>query len=163
MHDTPNCAKNRNDIVYTPLLLAKKIIDHFNPSGIILDPASGNGSFYEQFPGNNNDWCEIDKGKDFFEYQKKVDWIITNPPWSKIREFLKHGYEIANNIVYLITINHVFTKARLRDMRDANFGIKEIFCFDTPPNFPGSGFQCGAVHFKRNYIGQTTISFDKSL
>lgn len=159
MHDTPNCCKNRNDLVFTPFPLAKKIIDHFNPTGKILDPSCGEGAFSSQMPGS--DWCEITKGKDFFDYNKKVDWIVTNPPWSKIREFLRHGYEIADNIVYLITINHVFTKARLRDMRKNDFGIKEIFCFDTPPNFPGGGFQCGAVYFQRNYKGQTTISFDK--
>jgi len=159
MHDTPNGAKNRNDLIFTPKELAKKIINHFKPVGKILDPSAGEGAFLDQMPGA--DWCEISKGRDFFAYNKKVDWIVTNPPWSKIREFLHHGYEIADNIVYLITINHVFTKARLRDMREHGFGIKEIFCFDTPENFPGSGFQCGAVHFQRNFKGPTTITFDK--
>lgn len=109
-------------------------------------------------PGS--DWCEISMGRDFFDYTERIDWIVTNPPWSKIRDFLNHSYKIADNIVYLITINHVFTKARLRDMKNNKFGIKEIFCFDTPSNFPGSGFQCGAVYFKKNYSGPTTITFD---
>ena len=157
MLDTPNGCK-RNDIIFTPSDLAKKIIDHFKPSGDILDPSSGNGAFLNQMPGA--DWCEISKGRDFFDYTKHVDWIVTNPPWSKLREFLHHGYEIADNVVYLMTINHVFTKARLRDMRAHGFGIKEIFCFDTPPNFPGSGFQCGAVHFAKDYDGKISLTFD---
>ena len=169
MHDTPNGAKGRNDLVFTPKSLAKKIIDHFAPSGIVLDPSAGEGAFTEMLalysdekPGRISkiDWCEITKGRDFFGYSKKVNWIITNPPWSKLRDFMLHGYDVADNVVYLMTINHVFTKARLRNMVEHGFGIKEIFCFDTPPNFPGSGFQCGAVHFQRDYDGPTTISFD---
>ena len=39
------------------------------------------------------------------DYNDKVDWIITNPPWSKIKEFMIHSMTIANEIVYLISIN----------------------------------------------------------
>ena len=35
----------------TPEYLAKEIIEHFNPSGIILDPSRGTGAFYDNFPG----------------------------------------------------------------------------------------------------------------
>lgn len=168
MLNTPNGC-NRNDLVFTPKELAKKIIDHFEPDGIVLDPSRGEGAFTEMLElySNENpgriksiDWCEITQGRDFFDYDRKVDWIVTNPPWSKARDFMTHGFEVADNVVYLITINHVFTKARLRGMRESGFGIREIFCFDTPPNFPSSGFQCGAVHFQRGWTGPTTISFD---
>ena len=35
------------DIVMTPEWLAIEIIDHFSPSGIILDPCRGEGAFYD--------------------------------------------------------------------------------------------------------------------
>ena len=98
------------DIVMTPEYLAKEIIEHFNPTGRILDPCRGEGAFYDNYPGDDNDWCELGEGKDFLQYQKKVDWIITNPPWSKMQKFLAHGMQIADNIVYLTTINHYTTK-----------------------------------------------------
>ena len=102
------------DIVMTPEYLAKDIINHFNPTGKILDPSRGNGAFYDNYPTDNKDWCELGENKDFLTYSDKVDWIITNPPWSKMQQFLKHGMEIADNIVYLTTINHYTTKKRIR-------------------------------------------------
>ena len=35
------------DLVMTPEYLAKDIINHYNPQGLILDPARGEGAFYD--------------------------------------------------------------------------------------------------------------------
>src|SRR5271170_7524911 len=110
------CQANRNyksnDVIMTPPALAQALISHFKPFGKTLEPCRGSGSFFSQLP--NADWCEISEGKDFFDYNGKVDWIITNPPWSKIRPFLDKSMSVAEHIVFLMTINHVWTKARLR-------------------------------------------------
>jgi hypothetical protein len=154
-HNTPD-----KDLVITPISLAKDIIKHFKPSGLILDPCRGEGAFYNNFPKNcKKDWCELSEGKDFFNYKNKVNWIITNPPWSKIRDFIIHSTKISNNVVFLITINHYFTKLRLRLLYKNNFGLKEFYCVKTPPlPWPGSGFQLAAVYFKKNYKGEIIIS-----
>ena len=158
--DTHNYVSN--DVVYTPRPLAKRIIDHFPLKGRLLDPCKGDGAFYDQFPeGCQREWCEISQGKDFFEFKEHVDWIVSNPPYSLFREFLRHSMRIADNIVYLITVNHCWTKARIRDLREHGFGIREIYCVATPDNFPPSGFQYGAVHFQRNYANGIAMTFDK--
>ena len=96
------------------------------------------------------------------EYDTKVDWIITNPPWSMMQKFLEHGMEIADNIVYLTTINHYTTKRRIRDMRNAGFGVKEFYCVDTPKKpWPQLGFQLAAVHTQRGYTGGTIWSYEE--
>lgn len=148
------------DMVMTPPELAVEIIDHFRPSGFILDPCRGEGAFYNNFPcGNDPDWCEISQGRDFFDYHKHVDWIITNPPWSKIREFLFHSMAIADNVVFLTTINHYTTKRRIRDMVASGFGMVEIYCVPTPGKpWPQLGFQLAAIHTQRNYTGAITCS-----
>lgn len=152
------------DLVMTPEYLAKEIINHFNPSGIILDPSRGEGAFYDNFPGDDNDWCELGEGRDFLIYNKKVDWIITNPPWSKMQQFLEHGMKVADNIVYLTTINHYTTKKRIRDMRKYNFSIAEIYCVSTPTKpWPQLGFQLAAVHTKRNYNGDIKMTYSPHL
>lgn len=135
----------------TPMLLAEKLVNHFQPRGKGLEPCCGNGNILRFL--RDADWCEISKGKDFFDYREKVDYIFTNPPWSKIRQFLQHSMEIADNVYFLFTINHLWTKARLRDIKQANFGIKEICIFDTPKEFPQSGFQVGMVWLQKNYNG----------
>ena len=78
-HNTPD-----KDIVMTPHKLAREIIEYYKPTGRVLDPCRGEGAFYENFPEDTErDWCELAEGRDFLSYEKQVDWIITNPPWSK--------------------------------------------------------------------------------
>lgn len=151
MKSQPNRNYKSDDVVMTPESLAVKLVEHFKPSGKGLEPCRGTGNIWNHL--NNADWCEITEGKDFFEYSEHVDYIFTNPPWSQIRKFLQHSYEIADNIYMLFTINHLWTKARLNDMKKAGFGIKEICIFDTPKNFPQSGFQVGMVYLSRGYSG----------
>jgi len=152
------------DIVMTPEYLAKEIIEHYNPSGVILDPSRGTGAFYDNFNTDEKDWCELAEEKDFLTYDKKVDWIITNPPWSKMRDFMLHGMKVADNIVYLTTINHYTTKRRIREMRENNFAIKEIYCVPTPTKpWPQLGFQLAAVHTQRGYNGGITMSYSSTM
>jgi len=152
---------NRNyksdDEVMTPEYLAEALVNHFKPSGKILEPCKGTGNFLKFLPKDSL-WCEISEGKNFFDFNDKVDWIITNPPWSQIRKFLQHSLEISKNVCFLFTINHLWTKARIRDIKEAGFGIKEIVIFDTPDNFPPLGFQVGMVHLQAKYSGDIIFS-----
>lgn len=116
----------RNDCVQTPVELALDIVNHFKPQGKILEPCKGDGSFIQAFETynlisqlsnpNQSDlewaWTEIKEGKDFFNWEDKVDWIITNPPYSKMRLFMQHSMKVSDNIVFLTTINHLWLKAR---------------------------------------------------
>ena len=103
-------------------------------------------------------WAEVKRGRDFFDWDQPVDWIITNPPWSQIRDFLCHAMELSNHVVFLFTINHLWTKARLRDIHNADYGIREIVLVDMPKAFPQSGFQLGAVHLQYGWKGKITLS-----
>lgn len=159
----PDANYKSNDIVFTPRPLAKRIIKHFDIQGSVLDPCMGNGAFFDQLPDScEKYWCEISKGADFYGFDKHVDWCISNPPYSIFRNFLIHSMQISDNIVYLITVNHIWTKAHIKDIRKFGFGIREIFCVNSPSNFPPSGFQYGAIHFKRGYSGDIKLSFDES-
>jgi len=144
--------KGGNDKVYTPDYLAKYIVEHFIPTGKIVEPCSGDGVFLKYMKG---DWYEIDKGKDFFDCKDTYDWAITNPPFSQMRQFLKHLYKLkVKNIVFLCPTNHIIgMKARNRDMLESGYKIKEIIFIDTPKEFPQSGFQWSINHIKLNYKG----------
>ncbi|MCG7944855.1 MAG: hypothetical protein N0C84_00760 [Candidatus Thiodiazotropha taylori] len=151
----PVCPKTNQpeqDVVYTPHSLAKEIIDHYKPTGLILEPCRGGGAFSDQM---NCDWCEIQEGIDFFEYTQSPDWIITNPPWSKIRQFLDHSFTInTKNLVYLCNFNAFVTKARLRTIYGRGYGIKEVYCVQAPKeHWPQQGFQLAATHIQRGYNG----------
>jgi len=154
------CQPNRdyisNDDIQTPIELAARIVRHFRPRGRVLEPCKGCGNFLRHLPGAH--WCEIKEGRDFFDWKDPVDWIITNPPWSQIRRFLQHAMTVADHVVFLMTINHVWTKARLRDIRESGFGIREICLVEMPESFPQSGFQLGAVHVGRGWKGDIRLS-----
>lgn len=101
------------DVVYTPHLVAKNIIEYLQPKGVCLDPCKGDGAFYNYLP--NADYCELNEGKDFFNYTKKVDWIIGNPPYSIFWDFLQHSFELANNVSFLVPTNKIFQRQIVMD------------------------------------------------
>lgn len=148
-----------HDKVYTPRQMAREVVERFSPSGIVLEPCRGDGSFLEAFPADADArWCELDEGRDFFDWHERVDWIISNPPWSEFRAFNIHAMSLALNVVWIIPLVHFSSRARIRDVREAGFGLKEILLLDTPKEWPQSGFQIAALHFQKSYTGLTRIT-----
>jgi len=150
------------DIVYTPEWLADEVVEHFNPSGVCLDPCSGDGVFYNRLPAGS-EWCEIEKGRDFFTWSKPVDWAIGNPPYSCLLAWIRHSFTVAENIVYLMPLHRVFASYEfVRDVRKWG-GVAEIFIVGTGADvgFP-FGHCLGAVHYKKGYKGKTQWSYRAS-
>jgi hypothetical protein len=151
------------DLVMTPFSLAQNIVRHFNPSGSILEPCMGEGSFYynlKEYANGEVDWCELSKGRDFFEWRGlDYDWIITNPPFSKYADFLEKSLSIANNVVFYGTVCHILSlKKRLRMVKEAGFYIREILYTETPKDWTTGGFQCGAILLTKQ-AGDCKISY----
>jgi len=161
-------------VVYTNPQFAKKIIEYFQsqfqPNDLFLDPCKGQGAFYDHLPFNK-DYCEIMEGKDFMKYDKKVNWIITNPPWrGKVyAPFTNHAFQQSDNVVYLVKLfGAIGTNRRLRDMNNNDHSLKEIIITDwksagftyldgSPKS--GEGFILSVVHFQRGYQGGTTWTY----
>jgi len=147
------------DVVLTPERIAEAIVRHFQPSGRMLDPCKGDGAFLRHMPGA--DYCELQEGKDFFEWTEPVDWIISNPPYSVYSEWLRHSFTVADNIVYLIPINKAFNSSSMLQATVEWGGIAEIVHIG-----PGSalkfpvGFAVGAVHYKRGHKGGIVYRHD---
>lgn len=147
-----------SDVVYTPDEIARDIVSYFKPKGKCLDPCKGGGAFLQFLPAGS-DWCEISEGRDFFDYHGQVDWIVSNPPYSILDEWLTHSYEVAADIVYLLPLPKLFNSARRMEMICDNGGMKEIL-FVTAGRRLGFtfGYACGAVHFQTGYKGPTKIT-----
>ena len=149
------------DLVMTPAELAAGVIAHFagRMTGAVLDPARGQGAFHDRFPEHlERDWCEITEGRDFLDWQRPVDWVMTNPPWSRLRDFSRHAITIAPNIVWLAPLTNLTTKARLRDLDEAGFGIAELVLIDTPKDWPQSGFQLVAAWLRKGHSGGWSVT-----
>ena len=156
-----NQARTAKDVVFTHDEVAADIIGYFQPSGIVLDPCKGEGSFYNQFPANvTRLYCEIAEGKDFFNFSQKVNWIIGNPPYSIFFDFLKHSFKVADDIVYLIPTNKVFQSWKLMKEIQKYGGIRSMLVYGSGHlvGFP-FGFSVGAFHFRKGYTGEVALQF----
>lgn len=152
--------KAPNDDVSTPPKIARMIVERFPIEGKTLDPFRGNGAFYDCLPGKR-DWCEIKEDRDFFEWKERVDWIVSNPPYSTFDQVLAHSFEVADNVLYLLPLSKVVSSMRrIRAIEDYG-GVKEVFILSASKcGFP-FGFPACAIWFKRGYKGETKISIDK--
>ena len=121
--------KESNDRIYTPKNLAIDMIKYcdIKPTDNVLDPSFGGGVFYNNLPECNKDWCEIDKGRDFFEYTKgkKYDLVIGNPPYSLWNKWIKQTIEITDKFCYVFGVFNL-TIVRLQKLHDAGFRITKL-------------------------------------
>lgn len=108
-------------------------------------------------------WCEIKEGRDFFDFKTPVEWIISNPPYSKFTDVMQHSYKIAKNIVYLIPLNKIVSSwGRVLDLEKFG-GIKKIWIFPAgKANFP-FGFPACAVWIQQDYKGPIETQLWKDL
>lgn len=117
-----------NDKIYTPQPLANHIISMANiqPDEWVLDPCRGGGAFYHHLPPCHKAYCEIDEGKDFYEWKTPVDVVIGNPPYSQWNRWLEHTLRICKKrFVYLFSVLSL-TPRRLKMIHEAGFGITRI-------------------------------------
>ncbi len=143
----------------TPPALARALVRALQPSGTILEPCAGTGNFVKALrPYGQVHWCEVDRGADFLAWTQRVDWIVTNPPWSQFRAFLAHSLQIADRVAFVSTLNHLWTRARRQLVKDAGFGIEKIIEFDAPRTWQATGFQLGLVLLTRGYRGACTVA-----
>ena len=134
------------ELMQTPYDIASKIIDYIKPqileSDEVLEPFKGYGNIYNQIPNQYKSFCSTDDGIDFFEYNKQVDWAITNPPF----QILENGQPINAFIKiierlmwvcrrgFFLLINHKLwsslTVKRLKDWSNDSWVISKIKIFE---------------------------------
>ena len=117
--------KEGGGIVMTKPEMAKHLISliEFEDGDVLLEPAKGDGAFFDNFPTNTiNKWCEINEGVDFLNFNESVDYILCNPPFVPRKlfwEFNKKAMAITKKKIYWLinlgTLN-VFTPKRLEEM-----------------------------------------------
>jgi hypothetical protein len=120
--------KEAKDVFLTPIELAKNHINYieYNPDEIWFDPFKNSGNYYHNFPNNNKVWTEILDGKDFFEFDGKVDIICSNPPYSIINPILEKCIQLNPRIIsFLIGVNNLTTK-RIENLNKSGYGLSKL-------------------------------------
>lgn len=152
-------APQEGDVVYTPDWCAADMVRHFKPTGRVLEPCRGGGAFMRYLPPDTF-WCEIANGRDFFAWSDPVDWIMTNPPYSLMREFLRHSITVAQNIVFLVPAKNMFSGYGMVREPAGWGGMAEIRWYGTGARlkFP-MGNAIAAVRWERGHSGSIRETF----
>ena len=130
-----------NDVWITPLPLAKKQIDMVSASLLSMvadkqdkqdemvwyDPFRNSGNYFHQFPkGGHHEWSEILDGKDFFDFDKHVDVICSNPPYSCLNKILAKLVEIKPLIISLLLGLHNMTPKRIELLNKNGYYLEKL-------------------------------------
>lgn len=117
-----------NDVFFTPPAVVDihlKMIEH-RLGDKWFDPFKGEGAYYDKYPTELKDWCEITNGRDFFTYTEPVDIIVSNPPYSLIDDVLAHSVKLGARVIsYLIGQNNLTAK-RIEYMNNHGYGLSKI-------------------------------------
>ena len=128
----------------TPEDLCKRIIALFEWSNgeRVLEPFCGDGNFYRNLPPNvHKDWCEIRKGRNFFDYSgPRPRTILTNPPFRDVADgnnlvvpCLERCLQLATHRAIYFVNHKVFnalTPGRLARYAEWGWGITHLSIWD---------------------------------
>jgi len=127
---------------YTNLEMVKYLLSRTPYNGSVLDAGSGkNKVWFNELKGEKYE-CEIDDGCDYLkDWDKKVDWVVGNPPFAGnevnekgrypnlIPRWVEKSSEIASKGMAFL-INHkvvnFLTTARLEKLKDKGFYLTKM-------------------------------------
>jgi len=120
---------------YTPREIVIKCISKipYRKEDLCLDVGSGENMVWYNNLNCKRDWVEIDKGKDFFNYNNKVDWCIGNPPYKDFWKFMSKSLDISKKgIAFLVQADfwNRLTQKRLKEMENKGFFMSRIYVLE---------------------------------
>lgn len=96
----------------------------------VLDAGSGKNKVWFNSIGNKDKYeCEIEEGNDFMNWNKKVDWVIGNPPYYSFVDFLFKAVDVSEKgICFLISSDKLihFTPNRLEKLKEKGFFLNKL-------------------------------------
>lgn len=118
------------DKIFTPENVVKKLIKKIpsKDEDSWCDCCYGKGVFYNNFPciKEQKDFFEIDMGKDFLISNNKFDWIVTNIPFSKPKEFIFKMAENCNKGFGILCLANSMTATRLIKLEEMGLYLHSI-------------------------------------
>ena len=120
------------DFYPTPDYATEELLKRENFEGSIWEPACGDGAIAKFFPNCvatdlRSDLNYGQGGVDFLQEYRKVDNIITNPPYSLGQEFIEHALDCADRVVMLLKLVFLESMSR-KKLYDRNM-LKTVYVF----------------------------------
>tara|TARA_R100000951_G_C2536558_1_gene148040 strand:- start:49 stop:537 length:489 start_codon:yes stop_codon:yes gene_type:complete len=130
MPNKPKHSHSDRDEIFTPENIVKELINNipYDDEDIWCDPCYGQGVFYKNFPCGdlNKDFFEINMGKDFLKSNDKWDWIVTNIPFSKPKEFIFKMAESCEKGFGILCLANSMTATRLKKLEDMGLYLNSM-------------------------------------
>lgn len=124
-----------HDKFYTPIELVKfhlqYVKEYVDTGDKILDGFFGTGNYYNSYPevfdkNNTFDYAEIDLGLDFFKYDKDVNMIISNPPYSILDKVFEKSVALNPHTISYLIGQHNLTNKRIEYMNEKGYYLSKM-------------------------------------
>jgi len=127
----------------TPSEVARKLIPDVPliEGDRVLEPFKGEGAFYDNLPPFViKDWCELEEGRDYIDYEGEIDWVISNPPFQldngvkRINAFFQiidyYSTRVKKGIAFLGNYNCLssLTPKRMKLLNDRGLYLQGYTC-----------------------------------
>lgn len=139
-----------NDFYATPLGAVRSILNEVKLNGSILEPAAGQGHISkvlkEYYPYSEIISTDLIQRKEIFgipiqgnidfltyEFNRKFDNVITNPPFNLAQEFIERALELSNDKVIMFAKIQLLEGNKRREMFD-NTPLKYVYVFSKRVN-----------------------------
>lgn len=117
----------------TPDIAVIALLERETFKGIVWEPACGSGNIARHFPGcyasdirDDNIYGEA--GVDFLSEYRRVDNVITNPPYRFAQQFVEHGLKCAKRKVAMLC-KLAFLEGKARYSLFRSNPIKTVYVF----------------------------------
>lgn len=144
-----------DDEYYTPEYAVEIIKPYVKPKSKIWCPFDKNESNYVSVfrrGGYEVVNSHIEYGQDFFDMEvpTDIDYIISNPPYSKKDEVYKRLFEIGKPFAMLINVQG-FCDSKIRSYLFAKYGVQIMYIYPRV-NYIKDGVQTKGNAFQSGYI-----------
>ena len=163
-----NGDREKNDFYPTPENATQSLLDKQKFDGEIWECACGDGSMSKVLINNGYNVCSsdlIDRGYgevgiNFLDSNKKVDNIITNPPFNLSTEFTIKALNLANNKVAMLNKLSFLEGIKRKNQVFTLNKLKKVWVFSQRVKFGGNGLMAFAWFiFDVNYNGKPQIDW----
>lgn len=155
----------------TPDIAILSLLEREKFDGVVWEPACGSGNIARHFPNciasdvRHND-IYGEKGVDFLKEIRKVNHIVTNPPYRLAQQFVEHALSCADSKVAMLC-KLAFLEGKARYSLFNQHPIKTVYVFSKRLPLTKEGDnrkQSSMIPFawfvwEKGYAGKTTIEW----
>ena len=167
--------REKDDFYPTPESATKSLLDRQKFQGDIWECACGNGAMskvmieqgYNVYSSDLIDRGYGEVGIDFLKSNKKVDNIVTNPPFNLATEFTLKAFELAKHKVVLLSKISYLEGVKRRELIFNKNKLEKILIFtrrvpfkkESTQKLAGGLMAFGWFIYDVNYNGKPTIDW----